>query len=69
MPFAFLEFRGPNPGSEWRRFGDGIRHYCALRQDSATERTGERIVEGAITVFDAMHQAFRDASTGAGVST
>lgn len=61
MPFTFLEFRGANPGREWRRFGDGIRLCCARHPDDEAAPIGDRIVDGAVAVFDAMHQAFREA--------
>jgi len=64
MPFAFLEFRGANPGSEWRRFGDGIRQCCAGYRDSDKPRIGDEIADGAVAVFAAMHEAFRDACAG-----
>lgn len=64
MPFAFLEFRGANPGSEWRRFGNGISRWCTEHPDGDAARIGDRVIEGAIAVFEAMHQAFRDADPG-----
>jgi len=67
MPFAFLEFRGANPGSEWRRFGNGINLWCAQHPDGDAARVGDRVIAGAIAVFEAMHQAFRDAGPGDGL--
>ena len=64
MPFAFLEFRGANPGSEWRRFGNGINLWCARHPDGDAARVGDRVIAGAIAVFELMHEAFRDAGPG-----
>lgn len=69
MPFAFLEFRGANPGSEWRRFGNAINLWCAQHDGDAAglgdpPLIGDQVIEGAIAVFESMHQAFRDAGPG-----
>lgn len=65
LPFSFLEFRGADPGGEWRQFGRGM-------QDRATDwaardaDANNAIVAGAVAVFEAMHLAFLKADPDTG---
>jgi len=56
LPFAFLEFAGERPGSEWRRFGGALEVWAV-----AHPWVDEAIIDGAIAVFWAMHEALAEA--------
>lgn len=58
LSFDFLEHRAAGPGNDWTRFRRTLTAWAGTNADSGRDAA---VIDGALTVFEAMHRALADA--------